>query len=177
MFRAFGIVLLCAAVPAASSVRAERTVRSATLAKQLGFALLEHRLEAIAARDPDAPDRFVAALFFPDSQMLVISASYPSPSLLDEKLAQKHYREVYLDLGTIQFADTSVFFQDMKADGLCHDRDQTADILYEGGASTIFDGDWKKHGLSEQAYEQRLGDVDDRYSRLLELLLKQLQET
>jgi hypothetical protein len=178
MFRASAIVLLlCVAVPAASSVRNERTVRSAALAKQLGVALLEHKLDAIAARDPEAPDRFVAALFFPDSQMLVISASYSSPSLLDEKLAQKNYREVYLDLGTTQFADTSMFFQDMKADGLCHDRDQTADILYEGRTSTILDGDWKKHGLSEQAYEKRLADADDRYSRLLELLLAQIQAT
>lgn len=178
MFTTFGIlVLLWATTPAASPVRSEQTIRSAALATQLANALLEHKLEAIAARDPETPGRFVAALFFPDSQMLVISASYPSPSLLDEKLAQKLYREVYLDLGMIQFADSSLFLQDMKADGLCHDRDQTADIVYEGGASTIFDGDWKKHGLSEQAYEQRLGDVDQRYSRLLQLLLMQLQQT
>ena len=87
------------------------------------------------------------------------------------------YRDVYLDLGTSQFANTSVFVQDMKADGLCHDRNQTADILYEGGASTIFDGDWKRHGGSQQDYEQRLAAVDERYSRLLELLLTELRGT
>jgi hypothetical protein len=175
MFRALGIVLLsCAAVPTALSARTEGTLRSTTLVKQLGVALLEHKLDAIAARDPEAPDRFVAALFFPDSQMLVISASYSSPALLDEKLAQKNYREVYLDLGTTQFADTSMFFQDMNADGLSHDRTQTADILYEGPTSTIFDGDWKKHG-SEQAYDKRLADADNRYCRLLELLLMQVR--
>ena len=174
MLKTCGILLLvCAALGAAP---AERSVRSAVLAKQLGAALLEQRLEAIAARDPDAADRFVAALFFPDSQLLVISASYSSPSLLEQKLVQKNYRDVYLDLGTSQFANTSVFFQDMKADGLCDGRNQTADILYEGGTSTIFDGDWKKHGLSEQEYEQRLTDVDQRYSRLLELLLAELRE-
>jgi hypothetical protein len=174
MLKTCGIVLLvCAGVAAAPP---EPTVRSAGLAKQLGAALLEHKLEAIAARDPDKADRFVAALFFPDSQLLVISASYSSPSLLDQKLAQKNYRDVYLDLGTSQFANTSVFFQDMKADGLCDRRDQTADILYEGGASTIFDGDWKKHGRSEEEYNQKLAAVDQRYSRLLELLLTQLRE-
>ena len=175
MLKTCGILLLvCAALGAAP---AERSVRSAVLAKQLGAALLEHRLEAIAARDPEAADRFVAALFFPDSQLLVISASYSSPSVLDQKLAQKNYRDVYLDLGTSQFANTSVFVQDMKADGLCHDRNQTADILYEGGASTIFDGDWKRHGGSQQDYEQRLAAVDERYSRLLELLLTELRGT
>lgn len=175
MLRTCGIVLLLCAVPAAASP--ERTVRSAALAQQLGAALLEHKLEAVAARDPEGADRFVAALFFPDSQLLVISASYPSPSLLDEKLARKNYRDVYLDLGTTQFADTSLFFQDMKADGLCEHRNQTADILYEGGASTIFDGDWKKHSPSERAYEQKFAEMDDRYSRLLELLLTQLRST
>ena len=131
MLRTCGIVLLvCVGVAAAPP---EPTVRSAGLAKQLGAALLERKLEAIAARDPEKADRFVAALFFPDSQLLVISASYSSPSLLDEKLAQKNYRDVYLDLGTSQFANTSVFFQDMKADGLCDRRDQTADILSRGG--------------------------------------------
>ena len=175
MLKTCGILLLvCAALGAAP---AERSVRSAVLAKQLGAALLEHRLEAIAARDPEAGDPFVAALFFPDSQLLVISASYSSPSVLEQKLAQKNYRDVYLDLGTSQFANTSVFVQDMKADGLCHDRNQTADILYEGGASTIFDGDWKRHGGSQQDYEQRLAAVDERYSRLLELLLTELRGT
>ena|SRR5688572_19645552 len=168
------VLLVCAGLAAAPP---ERTVRSAALAKQLGAVLVERRLEAIAARDPEKPDRFVAALFFPESQLLVISASYGVPSLLEQKLAQKSYREVYLDLGTTQFADTSLFFQDMKADGLCDGRNQTADILYEGRASTIFDGDWKKHGLSEQEYEQRLANVDQQYSRLLELLLTELRGT
>jgi hypothetical protein len=173
MMRICGVVLLvCTGLAAAPP---EPTVRSATLAKQLGAALLAHRLEAIAARDPESTDRFVAALFFPDSQLLVISASYPSPSLLEARLAQKNYRDVYLDLGTTQFADGSVFVQDMTADGLCHGRDQTADILYEGRATTVFDGDWKKHGVTEQEYERRLADADQRYSRLLELLLTQVQ--
>lgn len=175
MLRTCVVVLLLCAAPAAAPP--ERTVRSAALAQQLGAALLEHKLEAVAARDPEGADRFVAALFFPGSQLLVISASYASPSSLDEKLAQKNYREVYLDLGTTQFADTSLFFQDMKADGLCDDRNQTADMLYEGRASTVFDGDWKRHSPSEQAYEHRFAEMDDRYSRLLELLLTQLRST
>lgn len=175
MLRTCGILLLACAVLAAAP--SERTVRSAALASQLSVALLEHRLGAIAAQDPEEEDRFVAALFFPESQLLVISARYPSPSSLKQKLAQKKYEEVYLDLGTTQFADTSFFFQDMKADGLCDDRDQTADILYEGRASTIFDGDWKRHGPSKEHYERRLADVDEQYSRLLELLLTQLRKT
>ena len=175
MWRTCGILVLVGAVLGAAPP--QHTVRSATLAQQLRAALLEHKLGAIAARDPERADRFIAALFFPESQLLVISASYPSPALLEQKLAQKNYREIYLDLGSTQFADTSLFFQDMNADGLCNDRNQTADILYEGGVSTIFDGDWRKHGRSQQEYERRLSDVDQSYSRLLELLLMEVRAT
>ena len=66
----------------------------------------------------------------------------------------------------------------MKADGLCSSRDQTADLLYKGSAApTIFDADWKKHNMSEMEYDQQLAAADERYSRLLEILLAHLRGT
>src|SRR5687767_5589915 len=96
MLRTFIIVLLvgggvAAAPPGPAS-------RSAPLAKQLTAALAEQRLDAIAAQHPDEPDRFVAALFFPNAQLLVISARHASPALLQARLTHKQYRDVYLDL-------------------------------------------------------------------------------
>ena len=176
MLRVFGLVLLIDVVLAAAP--ADQTSRSATLAKQLTASLTEQKLDAIAALDPDEPDRFVAALFFPNAQLLVVSARYASPPLLLARLTQKQYRDVYLDLQAAPVPDSSVFFQDMNADGLCSSRDQTADLLYNGkGAPTIFDGDWKKHNLSEKEYEQQLTSADERYSRLLEILLAQQRGT
>jgi hypothetical protein len=154
-------------------------LRSATLAKQLTALLTERRLEAIAAQDPDEPDRFVAALFVPGAQLLVVSARYPSPALLQTRLVQKQYRDVYLDLQGAAVPNTSWFLQDMNADGLSTQRDQVSDVLYSGTGvtATVFDGDWKKHGRSEHEYEQLLSATDERYSRLLAVLLRQLHGT
>jgi hypothetical protein len=172
MLKACGIALLVSHLVATAP--AEQPVRSAALAAQLGAALHEQRLDAIAARDPDEADRFIAALFFQDAQLLVISARYASPPLLDARLAAKQYRDVYHDLSTAAVPDTSLFFQDMSADGLCNSRDKAADILYRGPVTSIFNGDWKSHDRSEAEYRQRLLDADARYSRLLEILIAEV---
>lgn len=176
MLKTLTLVLLVGGFLAATP--SEPALRSATLAKQLSAALTEQGLVAIAAQHPDDPDRFVAALFFPNAQLLVVSARYAAPSLLQARLAQKQYRDVYLDLQAAPVPDSSVFIQDMNADGLCSGRDQTADLLYNGKKlPTIFDGDWRKHHLSEKEYEQQLAAADARYSRLLEVLLAQQRGT
>jgi hypothetical protein len=150
----------------------EPSAQSATAAKELTATLAVRNLTEIAAKDPDEPDRFVAALFIPDSQLLVISARYAVPSVLDSKVQNKQYRDVYLDLQGAALPDSSVFIQDMKADGLCSSREQAADVVYDGAKTPrIFDGDWKKHGLSEQAYEQQYLKADQDYGRLLNLLV------
>ena len=128
--RSLGLVLLVATLVPAAPL--DRLSHSATIATQLAKALSEQRLDAIAAQDPDEPDRFIAALFFEDTQLLVVSARYASPSLLKARLAQKQYRDVYLDLSSASIADSSILFQDMNADGLCARRDQAADIVYDG---------------------------------------------
>ena len=58
------------------------------------------KLDAIAAKDPAANDAFVAALYFPGSQLLVVGARYQVPMLLNERIAKKEYREVYTDLNS-----------------------------------------------------------------------------
>jgi hypothetical protein len=156
----------------------DQAMHSTALAKQLSVALTAKSLEAIAAAHPDDPNRFVAALFFPGAQLLVVAADYPAPALLQSKLSKQQYREIYLDLQASPASESSWFVQDMKADGLCAAPDQTADVVYAGRqAPTVFDGDWKKHAASEEAYDQKLSAADERYSRLLELLLSQLTTT
>ena len=49
------------------------------------------------------------------------------------------------------------------------------DVLYEKGVDqTIFDGQWRKHGLSESAYRTKLHDADTAYSQLLTVLTQAL---
>jgi hypothetical protein len=157
---------------------ADRLPQSAALATQLTAALTEQKLEAAAAQDPDEPDRFVAALLFGNSQLLVVSARHGAPSTLQARLAHKQYREAYLDLQGSPIRDGSLFFQDMNADGLCFRRGQLADLLYEGSAPPkIFDGEWDKDKTSEEAYQHDLLEADRRYSHMLTVLLSQLQST
>src|SRR6476620_6182340 len=86
-----------AALSVASTVFAQDS-KSAPLARQLAAALDQAKLDSVAARDPSHPDTFVAALYIPGVQLLVVSARYTAPQLLDPKLTQKNFKDVYIDL-------------------------------------------------------------------------------
>ena len=58
-----------------SSTAFAQESKSAPLAKQLAAALDAAKLDCVAAKDPSAPDVFVAALYFPGVQLLVVSGS------------------------------------------------------------------------------------------------------
>ena len=59
---------------------------SMPLAKELGTLLDQKKLDSVAARMPGDGNRFVAALYYPNSQLLVVSASYSVPALLQEQI-------------------------------------------------------------------------------------------
>jgi hypothetical protein len=160
-----GFFLLAAAAAA-------QTTPSADLARQLVTTLGGAGLDAIAARDPEAPDRVVAALAFPGSQLLVVAAPYRDGATVDAWLANRMYRDVYSALQQPSITTGKVFFQDLGCDGLRPGGDGSIDIMYEDGKTqTIFDGNWKKQKLSEAAYQQRVRDADARYAKLLTALL------
>jgi hypothetical protein len=144
---------------------------SPALARRLAALMLERGLQTVAARDPDAPDRFVAAMAFPDVQLLVVAARHGTPSLIQDQLGQKKFREVYAELQTASIQQSKLFFQDMGGDGIGGSSDNV-DVMYEHGTDqTLFDGDWKRARLSKAAYEKRIADADASYSRLLEILV------
>jgi hypothetical protein len=175
MHRIFALTVVgsLAAVTHASA----QSLQSETLAKQLSEALKAQKLEAIAAQDPSSPNRFVAALYYPGTQLLVVSAQPTSVQLLKDRLLWGQYREIYLDLQTNVVPGSSWFIYDMKADGLCAGPDEAVDTLYEGSKPVeIFDGDWKKRGVSQQDYKQTLASTDERYSALLSALLARAQK-
>lgn len=164
-----GLVLLSVSAYAQES-------QSAAPAKALANLLTERHLDAVAAKDTEEADRFVAALFFPGSQLLVISARCASPARLEALLDRRDFREVYMELGSASIVDSKVFFQDLKADGLWAGLADGVDIVYEHDAmQTIFDGDWKKHNLTERAYKERFAAADVRYARLLSELVRALK--
>jgi hypothetical protein len=153
--------------------------KSSSLAKQLAAALDAGKLDSIAAKDPSAPDAFVAALYFPGAQLLVISGKYAVPQLLTERVGRKEYRDVYLDLNGASSADSKVFIEDPGADGLKAKREenQAFDQCEIAGKRTMFNGDWKMQKMSEDDYMKAYSTADDRYARILEALLAEAKKT
>lgn len=145
--------------------------RSAAVARQLASLMADRQLDALAAKDPASPERFVAALLFPGVQLLVVSAHYSSAAELEGQLAQSRYRDVYSALQQPVTMPSRVFFLDLGCDGLRSGQDGV-DVMYERGTTqTLFDGNWRKQGLSERAYTQKLVESDERYARLLTVLI------
>ena len=152
---------------------------SGPLVKQVVAALEAAKLDGIAAKDPSSPDVFVGALYFPGVQLLVVSAKYTAPALLNARLAKKEYRDIYLDLSSASVPATKVFIEDLGADGLKAKRNESQPFdSYElAGKRTAFDGDWKKQNLSEDEYMKAFSTADERYAQLLTALLAQLKKT
>ena len=87
--------------------------------------------------------------------MLVVSAKYSAPTLLNDKLNKKDYRDVYIDLSSASIAATKVFIMDQAANGLVFkpNDDQPADSWEQANKTTVsFDGDWKKAKITEEEY-------------------------
>jgi hypothetical protein len=153
--------------------------KSAPLAKQLASVLAEAKLECVAAKDPTKPDGYVAALLIPGVQMLVISAQYPVPVLLDPQVAKGAYREAYIELNSAGVAASKVFFEDLGANGIYAKptNDNPMDIYEAAGKRTLFNGEWGDQKLSEQEYMKTFAAADQRYAEILTALLGQLKKS
>ena len=168
----YQIVLICVALSIVPLVAHAQTSASAEHAQKLCALLSAQHLDAIAAQDPADPNHFVAALFYPNAQLLVISARYDAPQSLQGLLASKSYRDVYADLQTAKGASNQVMFIDMQADGLSEGRANATDVMYEpGNQQTVFDDNWRKqHGLNERQYLDKFHSADQTYAALLDTL-------
>ncbi len=173
---AFLAVLL--SVFALSSSAWAQDSKSAALAQELTALLDKGQVDAIAARDPSAPDLYVAALYFQGSQLLVVSSRYSVPSILNDRLAKKEYREVYTDLNSASVPGTRVLVMDMGADGLKPKQEDARIDTYDvGNTAYAFDGDWKKQKMaSEEAYAKAFADADARYAKMLTVLIAQAKK-
>jgi len=161
------------------AVTAEQDSKSSAAAKELGDTLDKLKLDSIAAADPSDPSTFVAALYFPGAQLLVVSAKYSAPVLLTAKLAKKDYRDIYIDLSSASIPASKVFIMDQGANGLVRDSgNDPADSWEQGNKSTSFDGDWKKAKMaSEVEYNKTFADADARYAQILTLLTAEAKKS
>jgi hypothetical protein len=152
--------------------------KSAAGAKELAQVLRDKKLDAIAARDPGSPNGFVAALHFP-GQLMVMSATYPAPALLNERLARREYRDIYIEINSASPVDSRMFLTDIGADGLRArraKRDDPFDVRHKAGTPLNFDGNWRAQKLSEDEYMKAFAEADDRYAQAIALLLAEAKK-
>lgn len=162
-----------------SGVASGQESKSAPLAKQLAAALEAAKLDSIAAKDPSSKDVYIGALYIPGFQLLTVEARYAAPVLLDDRLAKKEYREVYLDLNSASDPASKMFLEDLGSDGLKATREtnQPFDSVEMAGKRTVFDGEWRKQQITEQDYMKAFAAADERYAQMLMALLAQLKKT
>lgn len=168
---------LVLAAGALSPAAAQDGLKSQALAKELTDLLQQQKLDSIATRLGE--DEFAAALFFPGVQLLVVSARYTAPALLNEKIIGRQYRDVYLDLASASVPDSKLFIEDMLANGLQRDRagDAPFDIVTKGTtAAFALDGEHKKKKISEDDYQRAYAGFEASYGKILAALLAQAKK-
>jgi hypothetical protein len=151
--------------------------KSAALAGELSRLLDEQKLDSVAALH--GADRYVGALYYKGSQLLVVSSQYSTPARLNYLLGQKAYRDVYMDLSSASEQQSKIFVMDLGADGLRFKREtnQPFDTADVAGKSVAFDGDWDRAKISEAEYRKTYQMTDDQYSQMLQALIAALKKT
>lgn len=152
--------------------------KSVALAKELTALLQQRKLDSVAARDPEAADHFVAALYFP-GQLIVVAARTSAPAVLNEKLARREFRDVYIDLNSASIPESRIMITDGGADGLRPDREpnQPFDSHDAAGKTVRFDGNWREDRMSEKDYMAAFTKADGEYVDALTALITELKKS
>jgi len=147
--------------------------KSAPLARQLTQALDAAKLDSIGATD-STTGGFVAALYIPGTQLLVVSGKFDRPEIGSHRVSKKEFRELYMDLMGAAVAGSRLFASDVSCDGLNikPQGDVPADTWEQANKTQAFEGA-KKAKLSEEAYVKAYSEADAQYARILQLLLAQ----
>lgn len=168
---ALAAILLLA--PAASA----QDSKSATSVIELVKMLDSMKLDSFAVKG-GSPNEYVGALYFPGSQLLVVSAKFDTPWRADSLLEMKNYRDLYIELNSASVPQSKVFVSDLSANGLRSKKDgtvyDTADI---GGKTFNFDGDWKKAKITADDYTKTYSTTDEQYTQMIQALLAGLKKS
>ena len=159
-------------------VAAAQEPKSAGPAKELSRLLASKKLESIAARMPDSKEEFVGALAFP-GQLMVVWAKTTAPAYVNEKLLNKQYKEVYIDLNSASILESRHFVTDLGPDGLKSKPDQKSgpsDSHDNGAKSMRFDGSWREDKISEADYMKAYSEADAAYARAIQALLEEIKK-
>ncbi len=167
------LVFVASLTAAVRSQESQSSLKATAVAKLLDTL----KLDAVAAIEDQQTGRFAAALYYPGTQLLVVSAVHPQPDVAAQRLAERKYRDVYLDLQGSATRKGRLFVLDLKADGLKRTREGGAafDQTYIDGANQIsYDGDWKTQKMTPAQYDERFQRDDKRYAEILAALEHEL---
>ena len=168
---ALAAILLLA--PAASA----QDSKSATSVTELIKMLDSMKLDSFAAKGASA-NEYVGALYFPGTQLLVVSAKFDTPWRADSLLEMKNYRDLYSELNSASQPQTKVFVSDLSANGLRAKKDGNLyDTVDRGGKTFNFDGDWKKAKITEDDYTKAYSSSDQQYQEMIQALLAGLKKS
>ena len=162
--------VLAVTVVCATAAQAQQS-KSAPLAKQLTQALDAAKLDSIAAADP-ATGNFVAALYIPGTQLLVVSGKFATPDVATARIYYRQFRELYMDLMGASVAGSRLFATDVSCDGLVFKpiSNGAPDTWEQANKTQVFEGA-KKAKLSNEQYLKAYSDADAQYAQILALLL------
>ena len=170
-------VALAAILLLAPTVASAQESKSAAVAIEFVKALDAMKIDSYAVKGT-SPNEYVAALYFPGTQLLVVSAKFDSPSRADSLLQMKNYRDLYIELNSASLPQTKVFVADLSANGLKPRKDGSLyDTVDIGGKSYNFDGDWKKAKITEDDYTKAYSTTDEQYFQMIQALLGGLKKS
>jgi hypothetical protein len=171
------VLIVCLSLLSLATPVFAQEPRSAALAKELASLLEAKKLDSIAARAASGSDQYVAALYFP-GQLLVVSARYSAPLVLNEKIARSEYKDVYIDLNAASIPESKVLYSDLGADGLRAKREanQPFDTQDMNTKSIRFDGNWREDKMSEEDYMKAFSQAEQNYTAALEVLIGALKK-
>jgi hypothetical protein len=167
------VLLLC---PALTFAQAPAS-KSAALASELVKLLDTMKLDSVAGSR--STDEYVAAMYFPGSQLVVVNARTTVPDRMKYLILQKSYKDLYVELNGAVDQASKTFVSDLGANGLQFKREknQPFDTVDVTGKTTAFDGDWRKAKLSEQEYTKIYVSNDEAYSKMLQALIDTLKKS
>ena len=160
-----------AAAVASPAFAAPQESKSAPLARELTQLLHAAKLESIGAPDPTGGG-FVAALYVPGAQLLVVSGKFPTPDIGTYRIERKEYRELYMDLMGGAVPGSRLVASDVSGDGFSAKpkRDVPPDTWERDNKTQAFEGS-RKAKLSDELYHKAYTDADSEYARILQLLV------
>ena len=150
--------------------------KSAPLAGELVKLMNSMKLDAVAGSR--GVNEYVAAMYFPGTQLVVVSARTTVPDRMKYLILQKSYKDLYVELNGAVDQASKTFISDLGANGLQfkREKDQPFDTVDTAGKTTALDGDWRKAKLSEQEYTKMYVEQDEAYSQMLQALIDTLKK-